>query len=247
MKHIALAAVAATTFLISCNRVDYYQADSYVGRYDDLTKITLVRNDGDAVCIDVKSDFDAQGCYGPGDEKYSDLCRKHGDVGYNRKIAYLSGRDVVYNASDLLSVKVYSDRDFDAEHPAGSSLADIVRFLSCSPKEYIASGYKSMYSYDAASLSEVFVTTWAYCYYWGRDAYECHPIDKMLSDITPEDLVLLGPGLRSLPQIYNGRFFSLAFVKKPSAEQVHEITVEITTEERRIITGHLNVNFDDII
>ncbi len=128
MKHIALAAVAATTFLISCNRVDYYQADSYVGRYDDLTKITLVRNDGDAVCIDVKSDFDAQGCYGPGDEKYSDLCRKHGDVGYNRKIAYLSGRDVVYNASDLLSVKVYSDRDFDAEHPAGSSLADIVMF-----------------------------------------------------------------------------------------------------------------------
>ena len=53
MKHIALAAVAATTFLISCNRVDYYQADSYVGRYDDLTKITLVRNEGDAVCIDV--------------------------------------------------------------------------------------------------------------------------------------------------------------------------------------------------
>ena len=159
MKHIALAAVAATTFLISCNRVDYYQADSYVGRYDDLTKITLVRNEGDAVCIDVKSDFDAQGCYRPGDEKYRDLCRKHGDVGYNRKIAYLSGRDVVYNASDLLSVKVYSDRDFDAEHPAGSSLADIVRFLSCSPKEYIASGYKSLYRYDPELVSPGFRST----------------------------------------------------------------------------------------
>lgn len=244
MKHIALAAVAATTFLISCNRVDYYQADSYVGRYDDLTKITLVRNDGDAVCIDVKSDFDAQGCYGPGDEKYRDLCRKHGDVGYNRKIAYLSGRDVVYNASDLLSVKVYSDRDFDAEHPAGSSLADIVRFLSCSPKEYIASGYKSLYRYDPELVSPGFRSTWGY--YYGRPdkgKSEYYPVDKMLCDIVPEDLMLLGPDVAYNPQRSHLKFFSLFFEKMPVVKDSHVITVEVTTDDGRVLSGNIVMDF----
>ncbi len=244
MKHIALAAVAATTFLISCNRVDYYQADSYVGRYDDLTKITLVRNEGDAVCIDVKSDFDAQGCYRPGDEKYRDLCRKHGDVGYNRKIAYLSGRDVVYNASDLLSVKVYSDRDFDAEHPAGSSLADIVRFLSCSPKEYIASGYKSLYRYDPELVSPGFRSTWGY--YYGRpdkEKSEYYPIDKMLCDIVPEDLMLLGPDVAYNPQRSHMKFFSLFFEKMPVVKDSHVITVEVTTDDGRVLSGSIVMDF----
>lgn len=244
MKHIALAAVAATTFLISCNRVDYYQADSYVGRYDDLTKITLVRNEGDAVCIDVKSDFDAQGCYRPGDEKYRDLCRKHGDVGYNRKIAYLSGRDVVYNASDLLSVKVYSDRDFDAEHPAGSSLADIVRFLSCSPKEYIASGYKSLYRYDPELVSPGFRSTWGY--YYGRpdkEKSEYYPVDKMLCDIVPEDLMLLGPDVAYNPQRSHLKFFSLFFEKMPVVKDSHVITVEVTTDDGRVLSGSIVMDF----
>ncbi len=244
MKHIALAAVAATTFLISCNRVDYYQADSYVGRYDDLTKITLVRNEGDAVCIDVKSDFDAQGCYRPGDEKYRDLCRKHGDVGYNRKIAYLSGRDVVYNASDLLSVKVYSDRDFDAEHPAGFSLADIVRFLSCSPKEYIASGYKSLYRYDPELVSPGFRSTWGY--YYGRpdkEKSEYYPVDKMLCDIVPEDLMLLGPDVAYNPQRSHLKFFSLFFEKMPVVKDSHVITVEVTTDDGRVLSGSIVMDF----
>ena len=178
------------------------------------------------------------------DEKYRDLCRKHGDVGYNRKIAYLSGRNVVYNASDLLSVKVYSDRDFDAEHPAGSSLADIIRFLSCSPKEYIASGYKSLYRYDPELVSPGFRSTWGY--YYGRpdkETSEYYPVDKMLCDIVPEDLMLLGPDVAYNPQRAHMKFFSLFFEKLPVVKDSHVITVEVTTDDGRVLSGNIVMDF----
>ena len=56
---------------------------------------------------------------------------------------------------DIAHIDVVSNANFDAQHPSGTSLNDLVYFISVSPKKYIDSGYN--YSYDWANKTpEIF-------------------------------------------------------------------------------------------
>ena len=239
--------ICALVILSSCDRYTGYRSKSFVLRYDDLAAITLSKYRS-VPCISVNNDLTRSRFWcGPFREEglYDSLCDKYGDTEYNEKVYYLvTFEEPSRNASDLLSVKVYSDRDFDAEHPAGSSLADIIRFLSCSPKEYIASGYKSLYRYDPELVSPGFRSTWGY--YYGRpdkEKSEYYPVDKMLCDIVPEDLMLLGPDVAYNPQRAHMKFFSLFFEKLPVVKDSHVITVEVTTDDGRVLSGSIVMDF----
>ena len=64
----------------------------------------------------------------------------------------------------------------------------------------------------------------------------CHPIDKMLSDVTPEDLILLG---------YDSPYplFRLCFEKTPSTPGGHLITVRMRTDSDKIFSDSIAMSF----
>ena len=72
---------------------------------------------------------------------YDELCLKYGDMTYNREEFVVYGSEPRFLAYSPVSIDIVSDVDFDAEHPAGTSLNDIVVFDAYSSKPYIDSGY----------------------------------------------------------------------------------------------------------
>lgn len=72
-------------------------------------------------------------------ELFEYYARLYGDTGYGHYIQPGSNMAV---AESFRSISVVSDTDFDAGHPAGTSLDDIVCLRSESAYGYIRSGYK---------------------------------------------------------------------------------------------------------
>ena len=163
-------------------------------------------------------------------EEYDRLCRKHNDLGYNQYRSFakeLPFESVNYIDKDFLSIEVFSDTDYDAAHPAGSNLADLVRFMSWSPVKFINSGYSLYYQYNPAdlSLSPVFHACMSYyhLFYTKEWHRELHPIDKMVSELTPDDLILLGTNSSS-------SIGYLYFEVSPTVPGEHGITIRMTCD-----------------
>ena len=74
----------------------------------------------------------------PPSVRFKALSEKYGDTAYNRPLAPFS--HTVY-CNEFSGIDIFSDRDFDAAHPAGASLSDIVRIVGASPYRYIRNGY----------------------------------------------------------------------------------------------------------
>lgn len=150
-------------------------------------------------------------------ETYIALCQRYGDTGYKnvRKYYpfYLGGYD--YLMDNIVSIDIAGVTDYDADHPAGSSLKDICELAACSPKEYIASGYADSFdwtiipNYISNNYLESEIDNWS-----GRlGSYEKYeglmPFCKPLAECSPEDMVLMGNGCENV--------FMLRFTKKPDA------------------------------
>lgn len=127
----------------------YYNAESFIAYYlaGDIKARSLGEN-----CIELYWDtFDTKEysykSKGEEEEVYGELCVKHNDLGYNeRKVdpKDLETGDFTYRMvywKDFVAIDVVSDRDFDTEHPAGSSLGDIVEYGGWSYWEYIKNNY----------------------------------------------------------------------------------------------------------
>lgn len=85
-------------------------------------------------------------------ERFLDLAASHGDTlpyceikrfvkfgDYSSVFAYDFNQSAC--AHEIDSINVFSLDDWDDEHPAGSSLNDIIRFDAYTPKDYIRSGF----------------------------------------------------------------------------------------------------------
>lgn len=176
-------------------------------------------------------------------EIYDELCRKHNDLTYNRrrKISPYEGilGSAIYPASDFKSIRITADRAFDAAHSAGDDLGDIIRFLSWSPIKYIKSGYTEYYHYDTSALSRTFIRVMPNFY--GSECFKtetestCFPVDKLVSDLEPEDLVMLGEDNPSIIGL-------LYFEKRPAVSGEYEITVSMTTDEDEVMTSSIRIS-----
>lgn len=71
-------------------------------------------------------------------ENHKRLSQQYGDTSYNRRTT--PGVDSAI-ANTFKSIEIVSDADFDENHPAGSSLSDIVYWRLASWLPYIQSGY----------------------------------------------------------------------------------------------------------
>lgn len=244
-------ALAATLNITSCDDVNVSTRQlcpSYVVCYVELNSIVLweVQNTTNCILIHHGNDpvvYYALTSTGKEKEMYDSLCRKHNDMNYNKYRSFMKNipyDSVTYNDCDFTSIEISSDTDFDEAHPAGTNLSDVVRFMSYSPYPFIMSGYKSYFYYDSAAQSESFNNYMPF--YIGGEAFRsetaatCYPIDKMVKDLVPEDLILVGhdgPGLIGM----------LCFEQLPSSAGEHTITVKIYTDNDKVLSNTIKMTF----
>jgi hypothetical protein len=120
---------------------------------------------------------EAYACFRDEDKsEYDRLSEKHNDTGFNREYHIpIDGGIVEFPCVDFTAVDVVCLQDFDAAHPAGTSMIELADICFNTPAQFIAGGYDTT-------------------------GYEVHEqlvysfIKKPLADVTPADLVLLGTG-----------------------------------------------------
>ena len=238
--------------LIGCD--PYYKmtkCPSYVVCYVELKSIDLSVEPSNPQCILIDSGNDLPiidyGLRSTGIEKdkYDQLCQKHNDLSYNhyRSLSYDPAIDydsVTYNDCDFTEIIVTSDKDFDEAHQAGQNLSDIVRFMSWSPYRYILSGYSDYYHYNKSDVSEAFDTLMRI--YLNKSSFEpavdatCYPIDKLIINLTKEDLILNGydaPGFIGM----------LYFDKTPNEKGEYAISVSIKTDNGLTLSDTVRMSF----
>lgn len=99
--------------------------------------------------------FGKEYSYYGGSAEFKRLSRKYGDTYFNRKAPW--GISALSEA--ILSVEVVALTDYDAEHPQGSSLNDIIVFYHSETKlEYIQHGYDGHYLHNATYPLSAFPT-----------------------------------------------------------------------------------------
>ena len=232
--------------LTGCDLYSPRLCPSYVVFYNNVRSIDLLQVPEGAGCVMICAGNDMPevlySLLSEGEEKaeYDRLCEKHCDLSFNRRRTFLvPSESVGYNDKDFVSIEITSDAAFDESHPAGTNLADVVRFMSWSPREYIASGYLEYYHYDPSGLSDSFKTVMPV--YLAREFFlpetdaTCYPIDKMVCDLEPEDLILLGHD--------DLRIGFLKFERMPATPGNHIITVKMETDAGAVFEESIEMTF----
>ena len=251
-KKTIFAAVAALVVLTGCDPAyQMTKCPSYVVCYVNLEtiKLSVAPSDPRCVLIDHGNDLPiipyGLNSTGAEKEKYDQLCKKHNDLSYNqyRMLAYnppIDYSSVTYNECDFTEITVTTDKDFDETHPAGTDLSDVVRFMSWSPYRYIMSNYSKYYHYEKTDVSTAFDTLMRLYIdnqYFEKDTdATCYPIDKLIKDLTADDLILVGhdaPGFLGM----------LYFDKLPTGEGEYEVAVTIRTDDNRTLSNTVKMQF----
>ena len=225
MKRLILLSIVTALLYQSCDRARYHVFKSYVTRYCKFEDIGIDTTKAGNIIIRGKGRVKQYSWRDEGGEKttYEALCRKHNDLTYNKKREYRHSPEWgVCSAVDFIEIDIVSNKDFDSEHPAGTSLKDIVRFVSVSPKKFIDSGYKETFNWRR-NRPEIFKKDSMILSLFQRETENYFPINRLLKDIGTDDMQML-------PVNTHGILF---FDKEPTAEKEHTLTVTIYIGERK--------------
>ena len=245
-----LKAVPFVFALYSCDpSYDMQLCPSYVVCYNNLKAISMIQDVPDINSITIQcaavlpiQDYTLKST-GNEYKEYVRLCKKHNDESFNQYRWFpenLPQESVMYIDKDFISIDVITETEYDSEHHAGSSLSDIIRFMSWSPVKFINSGYTDNYHYDPAGLSEAFnhimPVYFDKKYFRKETDATCYPIDKMLKDLKPSDMTLLGLDHISPIGI-------LYFEKTPEKKGDYGITLSMTTDSGIVLKCSSTMSF----
>ena len=232
MKRLILLSIAAVLLLLGCDRAKTVLFRSYITIYYYSKNIQLkITDDGNIAIykeytsenVNIKTASYSFKSKGEEKKRYDELCKIHNDMSYNQKRSYivapLWGR---CSAIDFKEIDVISDKDFDSEHPAGTSLKDIVRFVSVSPKKFIDSGYKETFNWEK-NEPNFFAKDSMIPTMFQPESWNYFPINGLLKDIGTDEMQML-------PEDTHGILF---FDKEPTAEKEHTLKVTIDIGERK--------------
>ena len=233
MKRLILLSISAMLLSTGCDVSKTRLFKSYITEYSYDKNIELkITNKGNiAIYRKYTSEDDhiktaSYSFKSKGEEKkrYDELCKIHNDLSYNKKRSYIVvpiwG---ICSAIDFREIDVISDKDFDSEHPAGTSLRDIVRFVSVSPKKFIDSGYKETFNWEK-NEPNFFAKDSMIPTMFQPESWNYFPINGLLKDIGTDEMQML-------PVNTHGIIF---FDKEPNAEKEHTLTVTIYTREGKM-------------
>ena len=232
MKRLILLSIAAVLLLLGCDRAKTVLFRSYITIYYYSENIQLKITDAGNIAIyreytsenvNIKTASYSFKSKGEEKKRYDELCKIHNDLSYNKKRSYIVvpiwG---ICSAIDFREIDVISDKDFDSEHPAGTSLKDIVRFVSISPKKFIDSGYKETFNWRR-NKPKIFKKESMISSMFHEETENYFPINGLLKDIGSDEMQML-------PEDTHGILF---FDKEPTAEKEHTLTVTIDIGERK--------------
>jgi hypothetical protein len=227
MKQIVLFLIGLTVLLTAgCDVVERRVFRSHITYYYDCPEFILETSESGNIALRGSGENGLCGWSSKGREKaiYDSLCVLHHDMSYNKKRDYIVGPG--WGASykgDIVSIDVVSNADFDAQHPAGAPLNDIVRIISVSPYPYITSGYKKTYDWKRNPPENLQREN----IFRGRSNRGenpfYYPIDKRLSELTSSDLILA-----DMSEIF------LIFEKQPDLSKEHNLTVTIKVSDGKV-------------
>ena len=233
MKRLILLSIVTALLYQSCNRARYHIFKSYITEYSYSENIQLkITSKGNIVIYrnyrnieknKIKTATYSFSSKGEEKKKYDELCKIHNDMIYNQKRSYIV--DPLWgkcSAIDFQEIEVVSDKDFDTEHPVGTSLKDIVRFVSISPKKFIDSGYKETFNWEK-NEPDFFAKDSMIPTMFQSETWNYFPINGLLKDIGTDEMQML-------PVNTHGILF---FDKEPTAEKEHTLTVTIDIGERK--------------
>jgi hypothetical protein len=229
-------------YFISCAVPERVYLRSFVTEYREPDKLILHKSNGDIhIIIDNAGFIGNYLSEGSEKSRYDRICEKHNDMSYNRRVTIADPpppHSHIY--ADLASIEIVSDADWDDGHLAESSLNDITTFFAPSPKKYIDSGYKETYNWNDYTGEKYWSETsypGEYPYGVTKDKSPYHPVTKMVSDLTSDDMMLLGGG--------SGRIIAiLKFSILPTENKEHNITVTLTTDEGKTFSATINMVFE---
>jgi len=242
MKRLILLSIAAVLLLLGCDRAKTVLFRSYINMYDYSENIQLKITDAGNIAIyqkytskddNIKTAVYSFKSKGEEKKRYDELCKIHNDMSYNQKRSYIVvpiwGRCF---AIDFREIDVVSDKNFDSEHPAGTSLKDIVRFVSVSPKKFIDSGYKETFNWRR-NRPEIFKKDSMVLSLFQREAENYFPINRLLKDMGRDEMQML-------PANTHGILF---FDKKPTADKEHKLKVTIYIGNNRKLVNYITKKF----
>lgn len=142
---------------------------------------------------------------------YDSLCTVHRDTQYQEKYKYATAQFSFPAVFRKMTLDVVSDAPYDAAHPAGASLADIISLHFPTAKEFIESGYQS-----------------------------AEPT-KNLYYVKNGDMVLIEPLNQFNTEYRKlvGGSFRFEFTKAPDATSTHRFTIVYRDEDGRVLTSQM--------
>ena len=147
--------------------------------------------------------------------KYNALCQKWGDTKYKgtRKIL-IDHPAYEYTSTDLGFVSMDLSINKDVKRngeviPACESLAGVAELTFTTLKRYVDNGYKRLVEAEYSAITEIDDQMFLYGY---------EKVTKLVSDLTPEDLSLVGPYAR------------ISWLSKTTVPTTYQLTVELTDE-----------------
>ena len=159
--------------------------------------------------------------YTSGSHIYETLCEKHGDR-KNPPVSWSAIRQAsfghYFSTIDFTALEVSCAEDFDAAHPAGSSLLDILHFATTSPSRILRNDYQLYFDTDVLK---------------SKDGKQVFNICKRGVDVKPEDLSILN-------------FIFLTFDKLPDLVEPKHIRVRLTSDDGKTYDFETLLTFQEI-
>lgn len=248
-----LLAVLLLGSLSSCDVEEYMFTKSFVTSYDYVEGIGFesAEPEGPYITLVAQCDYTKSIDSEHGSGSYESRCQYYGDTSYDQRIStFLIDQKVDAFYQHFERIDVVCQEEYDAQHPAGTSLNDIVMFFSLTPSPFIESGYCELFrDFDSLpTISGYPLRQWANEYAKGynnrekeyMELYRNHedipsqwfPVYEKLSVLTAEDLKLVkiaGGYDRNLLGI-------LHFISAPSTDGPKTFTVTMTTVDGEVFT-----------
>lgn len=170
-------------------------------------------------------------------EVFSSLCHKHGDtvqspVGCFRKFSK-SDPSIYHFYKDFTAIEVTSEEDFDSNHPAGSSLLDIIHYATDTPFRVLKNNYQTDFK-DNSLIVRVTDDKYLSEFFGDNPVYrQLFNTFKKGTDVKPEDLTILG-------NIY------ISFDKLPDVIAPKHITIQMTADDGEVYDFETVLTFEKV-
>lgn len=165
-------------------------------------------------------------------EAFSRLCEKHGDTAKSPVGCFSqfskSDRSIYHFYQDFTAIEVTCEEDFDSNHPAGSSLLDIIHYATDSPYRVLKNNYQIEFK-DNSLIVRVTDDKFLSEFFGDEPVYrQLFNTFKQGTDVKPEDLAILG-------NIF------ISFDKYPDVIEPKHIRIQMTAD-----TGEV-YSFDTVL